>query len=99
MVTPICLDKPRNFRYGMRAISLMEKKMKKNIAKIDFDNLTMEDTAVLLWAGLVHEDSKLTPERVMDLVDEYSTITEVTKIMGQAMNEAFGTKKEDEKNE
>lgn len=94
MFTPIKLDKVRNFRYGMRALSLIEKKLKCNVAKIDYENLTMEDTAVLIWAGLVHEDKDLTPERVMDLVDEYSNIQEAAKIMGEAMNEAFGGKKE-----
>ena len=98
MYTPIILDKTRNFRYGMKAISLIEKKMKCNVSKIDFENLTMEDTATLIWAGLVHEDRELTPEKIMDLVDEHSNIKDVAKVMGKAMNEAFGVKSE-EKNE
>lgn len=98
MYTPIELDKVRNFRYGMKAISLVEKKMACNMSKIDFENLTMEDTSVLLWAGLVHEDKDLTPGKVMDLIDEYSNITEAAKIMGEALTVAFGDKKE-EKNE
>lgn len=98
MYTPIILDKTRNFRYGMKAISLIEKKMKCNVSKIDFENLTMEDTATLIWAGLVHEDRELSPEKIMDLIDEYSNIQDVAKIMGEAMNEAFGVKSE-EKNE
>ena len=56
MFYPIKLDKMRNFRFGMKAISNVEKKLKKPIAKIDFDSLTMEDTAILIWAGLAHED-------------------------------------------
>lgn len=91
---PIELDKVRNFRYGMRAISLVEKKFKKPMAKIDMDNLTMEDTATLIWAGLVHEDRDLTPEKVMDLIDEHSSLTAVMQAMSEAMNGAFGTGEE-----
>jgi hypothetical protein len=54
--TPIKLDKMRNLRYGMKAISLVEKKLGQPIGKIDMDNMTMEDTATLIWAGLVEEE-------------------------------------------
>ncbi len=96
---PIKLDKVRNFRYGMKAISLIEKQLKKPISKIDLENLTMEDAAVMIWAGLVHEDKDLTPEKVMDLVDEYSDITTVLQAMGEAFRSAFGRNEgENEKN-
>lgn len=71
---PIKLDKVRNFKYGMKAISLIEKKFKKPISQIDMDNLTMEETAIIIWAGLYHEDDNLTPDKVMDLVDEHSDL-------------------------
>ncbi|QIB68616.1 hypothetical protein Ami103574_04465 [Aminipila butyrica] len=97
--TPIELDKVRNFRYGMKAISLIEKKLKAPIAKIDMDSLTMEESATLVWAGLAHEDKNLTPDKVMDLIDDYSTLTEVMKAMETAMEEAFGVAEEPGKNE
>ena len=91
---PIQLDKSRNFRYGMKAISLIEKKFKKSIMQIEgIQNgalLSMNDYATIMWAGLVHEDNKLTPERVMDLVDEYSNLREASQIMWEALNDAFG---------
>jgi len=96
MFYPIQLDKSRNFKYGMKAISLIEKKLKKPISKIDMDNLTMEDIAMLMWAGLVHEDKDLTPEKVMDLVDEYSDIQTTLNVMGKAFEGAFGTKEDKE---
>ena len=98
---PIQLDKMRNFRYGMRALNLIEKKLKKPIAQIDMEAMTMEDAAVMIWAGLQHEDESLTPEKVMDLVDEFSNIQTVMKAMGEALTEAFtGNKPEEEvKNE
>lgn len=99
MYYPIQLDKSRNLRYGMRALSLIEKKLKKPISKVDTDNLTMEETAVLIWAGLVHEDKNLTPDRVMDLVDEYSNFNAVMQVFGEALQGAFGGVEEEGKNE
>ena len=87
---PIELDKVRNFRYGMRAISLVEKKFKKPMAKIDMDNLTMEDAATLIWAGLQHEDKSLTPDKVKDLVDDHSTLPKVMETLTEALMGAFG---------
>ena len=94
---PIQLDKMRNFRYGMKALHLIEKKLKKPIAQIDMEAMTMEDAAVMIWAGLQHEDKDLTPEKVMDLVDVYSNIKTVVEAMGKAFQSAFGEPQEDEK--
>lgn len=93
---PIQLDKARNFKYGMKAISLIEKKLGAPIGKIDTNNLTIEDTATIIWAGLVHEDPQLTPEKVIDLIDEYSDIQTVIEAMVEALQAAFGTKQGDE---
>jgi len=90
MFFPVKLDKMRNFRYGMKAISLIEKKLGKPIGKVDMENLTMEDAAVMIWAGLAHEDPELTPDKVMDLVDEYSNIQDVLLAMSEALKGAFG---------
>lgn len=88
--TPIELDKMRNLRYGMKAISLVEKKLGRPIAKIDMDSLTMEDSAILVWAGLVHEDPDLTPDKVMDLIDDYSSLQTVMETVSVALTDAFG---------
>ena len=97
MFFPVKLDKMRNFRYGMKAISLIEKKLGKPIGKVDMENLTMEDTAVMIWAGLVHEDKDLTLEKVMDLVDEYSDVQTVLETMGKAFQGAFNQGKAEKK--
>lgn len=94
---PIQLDKSRNFKYGMRALDRVEKKLKTKLTKLDMNDLSMEETATLIWAGLVHEDNKLTPENVMDLIDDYSTVAEVTEVMNEAVNAAFGVSDEEEK--
>lgn len=90
MYYPIQLDKSRNFRYGMKALDLIEKKMGKPFSKIDFNNLTIEDTATLIWAGLCHEDKELTPDKVIDLIDSYADIQTVLESMSKAFETAFG---------
>lgn len=90
---PIILDKTRNLSYGMVALMKIEKKLGKPFAKIDFENeMTYEEIANILWAGLSHEDPALTPEIVAELIDEYSDIQTAIEAMGKAMQEAFGTK-------
>jgi hypothetical protein len=96
MYYPIKLDKIRNFRYGMKAISVLEKKLKKSVSKIDLENSTMEDLATIIWAGLQHEDKDLTPDKVMDLIDEHSDIQTAFTVMGEAFRGAFGTGEDEE---
>lgn len=95
---PIKLDKVRNLRYGMRAIDRIEKKLKKKIGDIDgatIGNLSMEEYATFIWAGLVHEDKDLTPNKVMDLIDEHSSLGTISKEMWTAFNAMYAG--EDEK--
>ncbi len=92
MFYPIKLDKSRNLRYGMKAISIIEKQFKKPIGQIDMNNMTMDDAAILICAGLQHEDKDLTPNKVMDLIDDYSDITTALNAMAEAFQGAFGAK-------
>lgn len=93
---PIELDKERSFKFGMKAIDRIEKKFKKPITSIQMGELTMQDYAVLFHAGLIHEDKELTPDEVMNLVDEYSTMGKVSKVMWEAFNESLKTGDEEE---
>lgn len=70
MYTPVVLDKARNFRYGMKSLALIERKFGKPLARIDFGNMTLDEMCVILWAGLEHEDKELTPEKLMDIIDQ-----------------------------
>lgn len=90
MYIPVELDKVRNFRYGMKAISYIELQLKQPISKINFDGLTMYETALIICAGLIHEDNTLTPDKVMDLIDEKGNFNEVMEAMSQAFAAAFG---------
>lgn len=86
---PIELDKTRNLRYGMVALDKIEKKLKKNVSNINMDDLSIYEMAVYIWAGLNHEDTKLTPERVMYLIDEHSNMQKAMASMGEAFAGAF----------
>lgn len=96
---PIELDRERNFRLGMKAINKIEKHFKKPIMEIkgiQNGTLTIDEYAILFHAGLMHEDKELTPAKVIDLVDEYSTIGKVSKVFWAAFNEEFKTGSEEE---
>lgn len=96
---PIQLDKSRNFRYGMKALSLIEKKFKKNLSAIDFGNLTIDETMTIVWAGLVHEDRDLTVERLIDIIDENDIkFMSIIEAMNEAITGAFGTNGESTEN-
>lgn len=90
MFHPIKLDKMRNLRFGMKAIILLEKHLKRPIASIDLDKLSVSDMAAFVWAGLHHEDKSLTIDKVVDLIDDYSDITTVFSVVGEAVSQAFG---------
>lgn len=86
----ITLDKARNVRFGMKALSMIEKKMGKPLAKLDLSELTIEDLMVVIWAGLVWEDPELTPEKLLDIVDAMDMpLEEVINMLGEALNESF----------
>lgn len=91
MFTTITLDKVRNFKYGIKAIALIERGLHKPISKIDLENSTIDDIVIIMWAGLVHEDKTLTPEALLDIIDSNDlSITEITKSMNEAITAGFG---------
>jgi len=95
---PIELDKTRNMRYGMVSLIKLEKKLGKPFSKIDFENeMTYSEIATIIWGGLVHEDNDLTPDKVAELIDDYSDIQTALGAMTEAMQEAFGSGKNDQK--
>jgi hypothetical protein len=90
----IQLDKARNLKYGMLSLMKLEKKIGKTISQIDFNALSIEDSAIVLWAGLIHEDKELTVDKVVELVDNYSDIKTVFDKVGEAISVSFGGSEE-----
>lgn len=64
---PIKLDKERLLKFGTRAFVEIEKQLNTTMDKIDFER--QESIYVLLHAGLIHTDRKLTLDKVYDIVD------------------------------
>lgn len=89
---PYKLDKVRNLRYGMMALSLFEETTGKEMTSMDFNRVSIKDLGTIIWAGLYHEDKDLTPETVMELIDEHSDIEEASEAMEKALDGAFGGK-------
>jgi len=84
------LDKPRILRYGINALAIVEELLGKPLTALDFNNVSVKDMRAILYAGLYHEDSSLTPEKAADLIDEYSDIETAAQKIGEAMTLAFG---------
>ena len=94
MFTTITLDKPRCLRYGTKATALVERKLKKPIASIDLNALTVDDLMVIVWAGLAHEDKELTPDKLLDIIDENDIdLIDVVSKMSEAISARYGGNK------
>ena len=81
----INLDKPRTLRYGINALVKVEDLTGKNITALDLSHVGIKDLLIIVYAGLCHEDKDLTLEKVGDLIDEYSNITEIAEKLGEAL--------------
>lgn len=91
MVKPIKLDKVRNLRYSMRALSIIEKSFGKTIAKIDWNNLMIDELITVLWAGLIHEDKELTQERLFDIIEELGlSYTDLENAITGGLSDSYG---------
>ncbi len=86
----ITLDRPRTLRYGMNALAKIEDLTGKSLLAFDLNNVGVKDLLVIIYCGLCHEDKNLTIEQVGDLIDEYSTISEIAEKLGEALTVAFG---------
>jgi hypothetical protein len=85
------LDKVRHFRMGMMAQKRIEEKFKKPFAKIEHDNLTVDDFAFMLWATMEQsERESITPSQFLEVLDENATLKEIYGLFGKITEEAFG---------
>ena len=86
----INLDRPRTLRYGMNALATIEDITGKSILSLDLNNVGVKDLLAIVYGGLYHEDKTLTIEKVGELIDDYSDLTEIAEKIGEALTEAFG---------
>ncbi len=95
----INLDKPRTLRYGINALAKIEDLTNKPLVKLDLKNVGIKDLLIITYAGLCHEDSNLTIEKVGDIIDEYSSLGETAEKVGEALTLAFGKEDKSSKGE
>lgn len=63
-------DKERHLRLTLKGMLEFERITGRNLLKgFKIGDLTLNDTAALLWASLIHEDKELTLDDVLDMVD------------------------------
>ena len=67
-IVQIKLDKERVLKYGVRSFVEIEKALDCPIEKLDFER--QETIFALLYAGLIHQDRKLTLDKVYGIVDK-----------------------------
>ena len=92
---PLTLDKPRHLRLDNRALFRCERELvqiwgtKTSMLSIlmDLGNIRLNDLAVMLWVGLLHEDPTLTLEETQDLMD-FSKLSDILGAILQAWNAA-----------
>lgn len=89
------LDKPRELRFGFKAIREIRNKFGERSVE-SLLNIKWDEVPILVWAGLKWEDKQLTVDRIEDLLDaaipaKY-TIVEITKTVVDAFAEHMGLK-------
>jgi len=87
------LDQPRNIRLNTNALVKVEEVLGKPLSEFGAA-FGLKEIRALLWAGLLHEDRKLSLDDVGDLIDEAGFEYVSTKV-GEAISIAMGHKEEE----
>ena len=99
-VVIIELDRPRELRFGFKALKVIEGTFKKSLIEIvgeGLNKIKSEDIEKILHAGLKDDDSDLEFDKVEDLLNKTSYFNLITK-MTDAIYKAYGmeeTKEDD----
>ena len=74
----ITLDKERTLKYTLNSLIKFEQLTGRSVTEIG-ENMNMETILALLYVGLIHEDKKLTIEKLGDMItiDKFFEINEV----------------------
>ncbi len=82
----VTLDKERHLRLTLKGMLEFEKLTSKSLMRgFKLQDLTLEDTAVMLWACLIHEDEELTYNDVLCMVD-FSNLEKVMTALMDCMS-------------
>ena len=93
----LALDRPRRLKFGFRACRLIREKFgDKEINEIL--NMKVDEMPVIAWAGMVWEDSNLTPEKAEEIIEAAifegkTRIIDVISTLSACLAEQFGAQK------
>jgi hypothetical protein len=94
-ITMVKLDKERTVKFRRKELKLLEKLFNKKIAKIEFENLGIDELSKMIHLGLVHEDPELTLEKAEELIDDYPHFGLLVKAVMEAFSLAMAGPKVD----
>ena len=97
-IVMIDLDRPRELRFGFKALKMIEGTLKKSLIEVvqaGLNNLKSSDLENILYAGLKEDDSELDLNKIENLLDKTSYIDLISK-MTDAINKAYGSDKEED---
>lgn len=101
-VVIIELDRPRELRYGYKAIKRLVAMTGKNIESFIGDEVNLDDFEKIIYCGLISDASKngetLKLDEIEDLLDLKPMQYSMEK-MQEAFSAAFGDLEEEEKND
>ncbi len=85
---PVELDKTRNILLGFGALKLFKELHGESLMKIDFEKEDPEDILPLIvYVGLKHEDSELTQEKTIELIDKHLGIKGALELLPRIFKE------------
>lgn len=101
-VVIINLDRPRELRYGHKALKKLSASTGKGLDEMDLDNFDLEEIEKIIFYGLESDARKnnenLKLEDMEDLLDQAPSYSEIIEKMELAFNAAFGQFEDDQKN-
>lgn len=90
MKVTIELDRLREVKYDFNAIADIEEVSGKGIGfLLREENMGINTIRLLIWAGLKHEDKKLTRSEVGDLLTDYLKAGGTWDELGKVISDAF----------
>lgn len=88
----ITLDRKRTLRLTLKGMLEFEKITGRNLIKgFDLKDLSLNDTAALVWACLIHEDSELTYDALLNLID-ISNLGQVSDAVTKSLEQSLSRK-------
>jgi hypothetical protein len=101
-VVIIELDRPREIRFGHKALKMMTSSMGVDINNFEIDGADLEQLEKIMYFGLmsdaVKHNESLKLEDMEDLLDQASSFGELIEKMTLALDKAFGQMETDQKN-